>query len=308
MPRERAGLEPERRQGNGHSRPPTPRGTRSGDRPSPDVHGARPGWTTPPPAPSPAAGGRRGSWCGPAGRKSGAPELSHSTITGNVGVAIRSRAGSSLAIRGSIVWNNAAESIVTEDGGSVAASHSCIQAGAPWPGEGNIDEAPLFVDAGQWDDNGTPGDPLDDFWFEGDYRLRDDSPCVDAGSCAGAPAFDLDGLARPAGPECDMGAFERDGDPAVRFIRGEVNADGRMDLGDMIFTLTYLFAQGDEPPCLKSADVNDDGALEIGDPIFGLNYLFASGPAPPTPVAGCGFDFTADTLECEEFPPCGASR
>jgi hypothetical protein len=40
----------------------------------------------------------------------------------------------------------------------------------------------------------------------GDYRLDLDSPCIDAGTAAGAPAYDLDGRMRDAAP--DMGAYE----------------------------------------------------------------------------------------------------
>jgi hypothetical protein len=48
-------------------------------------------------------------------------------------------------------------------------------------------------------------------WVAGDYRLRADSPCVDAGdpNYAGDPnAVDLDGKTRLAGRAVDMGAYE----------------------------------------------------------------------------------------------------
>jgi hypothetical protein len=34
------------------------------------------------------------------------------------------------------------------------------------------------------------------------------SPVIDAGTCAGAPATDIDGDPRPSGAGCDMGADE----------------------------------------------------------------------------------------------------
>jgi len=37
-------------------------------------------------------------------------------------------------------------------------------------------------------------------------RPRLGSPVIDTGTCAGAPATDIDGDARPTGPGCDMGA------------------------------------------------------------------------------------------------------
>ncbi|MFN3077856.1 MAG: hypothetical protein ABT940_13465, partial [Alphaproteobacteria bacterium] len=56
-------------------------------------------------------------------------------------------------------------------------SYSNIQEG--WPGEGNIDADPLFVNPGQWGPNGTPDDPDDDTWVNGDYHLLPYSPCID---------------------------------------------------------------------------------------------------------------------------------
>lgn len=41
-----------------------------------------------------------------------------------------------------------------------------------------------------------------------DYHLRADSPAVDAGSTAWAPAVDFDGVPRPQGPAADIGAYE----------------------------------------------------------------------------------------------------
>ncbi len=45
----------------------------------------------------------------------------------------------------------------------------------------------------------------------GDYHLSSTSPAIDAGTSAGAPAFDFEGTARPAGSGIDIGADERGG-------------------------------------------------------------------------------------------------
>jgi hypothetical protein len=60
---------------------------------------------------------------------------------------------------------------------------------------GNIDTDPLFVLPGAWDDNGTPGDPSDDFWVPGDYHINPGSPCIDVGDNTVLPSdiLDLDG-------------------------------------------------------------------------------------------------------------------
>jgi hypothetical protein len=39
-------------------------------------------------------------------------------------------------------------------------------------------------------------------------HLQSGSPCIDAGTCTGAPAVDVDGDPRPTGSGCDIGADE----------------------------------------------------------------------------------------------------
>jgi len=96
-----------------------------------------------------------------------------------------------------------------------------------------------------------------------------------------------------------------DAPPQPEFVRGDANADGALDLGDAIATLSYLFADAQAPPCLASADANDTGGLDLSDAIHILSYLFASGDPPPAPAGACGADPTPDDLGCEAFPPCG---
>jgi len=88
------------------------------------------------------------------------------------------------------------------------------------------------------------------------------------------------------------------------FIRGDVNEDGSLDLGDAVFALSFLFASGPSPGCMDAVDINDDGILDLGDPIHELNYLFASGSAPPVPLSACGLDPTADALDCAAHGAC----
>ena len=96
------------------------------------------------------------------------------------------------------------------------------------------------------------------------------------------------------------------------FVRGDANADGRIDVADAVFTFSHLFLGTAPPPCDDAADTDDDGILNIADGIYGLEYLFMGGPLPPAPSPSsayyvpddCGPDPTDDNLTCNAFPPC----
>ncbi|MBM4024207.1 MAG: hypothetical protein FJ280_02220 [Planctomycetes bacterium] len=87
-------------------------------------------------------------------------------------------------------------------------------------GTGNFYADPLFARAGYWDANGTPTDPKDDFWVEGDYHLQSQagrwdpalrdwvvdkvtSPCIDAGN----PESDWTNEPWPHGRRINLGAY-----------------------------------------------------------------------------------------------------
>lgn len=239
--------------------------------------------------------------------------LTNCTIVGNAPSGVDCEFDSGADVTNSIIWDNDARGIYADSTSSPTAIYSCIQGDPVWPGEGNRNEDPRFVRKGEFVfdrfktvEIAGQTYQLPDFIVDlGDVRLGPDSPAIDAGTCPAAPGFDIEGKVRPAGAGCDMGVYEyRSTADAPFFMRGEANADGRLDLGDMVFILNYLFASGRAPTCLKTADVNDDGINDIGDAIFGLNYLFANGPSPPPPIGVCGMDRTADDLSCVEYKPC----
>ena len=91
----------------------------------------------------------------------------------------------------SLVWNNRSrDGELQNDNGTSTFHYSCT---TPLPqGDGNIDVDPLFVDAAN-----------------GNFRLRADSPCRDAGNNAYVQGeTDLDGKPRIINGTVDMGAYE----------------------------------------------------------------------------------------------------
>ncbi len=90
----------------------------------------------------------------------------------------------------------------------------------------------------------------------------------------------------------------------LTFVRGDVNADGKVDIADPIYLLSALFRNGSELPCGKAADGNDDGTVDLPDAVALIEYFFSCGAAPPAPFPECGEDQTADELGCDSFSPC----
>ncbi len=88
-----------------------------------------------------------------------------------------------------------------------------------------------------------------------------------------------------------------------RFIRGDANVDGLVDIADVVLSLDHL-VNGASVECDLALDANDDNAKDIADPIFTLNYLFQSGSPPPAPYPNCGADPTVCELSCGSFDVC----
>jgi hypothetical protein len=229
------------------------------------------------------------------------------TITGNLfeppfqGVcAVYFGERSSIEMANCIVWGNDFPSVEAAGDADLRISYSCIEAEAPWPGEGNLNADPLFVQPGH-------RDPFNQgaTWHEGDCHLQPGSPCIDTGTCDGAPTFDIEGRARPLGAGCDMGAHEFSAPPEPEFRRGDANGDGAADISDAIATLGFLFLGESGLDCRDAADANDDGLLDISDAIATLGVLFlGEGEIPPPGMASCGVDPTGDELDCETYAPC----
>lgn len=66
------------------------------------------------------------------------------------------------------------------------------------------------------------------------------------------------------------------------FLCGDANGDTKVNVGDAVFIVNYVFRGGPAPDPLASADVNLDGKVNIGDAVYLVNYVFRGGPAPCT--------------------------
>jgi hypothetical protein len=152
----------------------------------------------------------------------------------------------------SLIWGNSPSQIL---GGSPYIEYTDIQDG--WPGAGNIDADPLFVDQAI-----------------GDYRLQASSPCIDAGSPSYQPlpletdfdshmrVWDSNGNGQAV---IDMGAYEHGS-----FCYGDLNCDGAVDFDDIApFILALSDPAGYQaayPGCARNlADDDGDGDVDFDD-------------------------------------------
>jgi hypothetical protein len=101
-----------------------------------------------------------------------------------------------------------------------------------------------------------------------------------------------------------MGAFEA-ALVLPAFVRGDANADGKVNIADAIWTISELFREGPLTRCRSAADANADSHHNLADASYLIAYQFTAGPAPPAPFPTCGTDGTGEGgLGCEFSPRC----
>ena len=66
---------------------------------------------------------------------------------------------------------------------------------------------------------------------------------------------------------------------------GDADGGGDVNIGDAVYLILYIFANGQSPMCsgspnLYPGDANGSGDITIGDAIFLVKYIFANGEAP----------------------------
>ncbi|MHC4499590.1 MAG: right-handed parallel beta-helix repeat-containing protein, partial [Planctomycetota bacterium] len=235
--------------------------------------------------------------------------ISNCTIIENTVASIYGGFGGGLydcdgIITNCIIWQNEAETEGDQLYSCSEPSYSCIQ---DWigGGTGNIADDPCFVYPGYWADANDPNiivEPNDPnaVWVDGNYRLRWDSPCIDAGDNNSVPAdtndldgdgntiepipFDLGGLSRfiedlctvdsgnpstVGPPVVDMGAYE--------FLPADIDGSGAVNLYDLSMLALYWGETG----CgrCSGANLNCDIKVDFKDlAILCGNWLAGTEP------------------------------
>ncbi len=93
---------------------------------------------------------------------------------------------------------------------------------------------------------------------------------------------------------------------------GDVDASARVDIGDAVYLVNYIFAGGGAPQDDAAGDLDCNGRADISDAVHLINYIFASGPSPcdgPLCEAGVLLAGDEDSLAVSvlfEFGPIAA--
>ena len=66
----------------------------------------------------------------------------------------------------------------------------------------------------------------------------------------------------------------------ANYLPGDVNGDQIVDLGDVLFLISYLYKGGTAPDPTASGDPNADCLADLGDVLYLISYLYKDGPAP----------------------------
>jgi len=171
-------------------------------------------------------------------------------------------------ISSSIVWGNSPDEIYAPSADPVAL-YSDIMGG--WPGEGNIDADPFFVDpVGEDGIAGTADD---------DLRLEVGSPCINAGDpeiILTPGEADLDGHARVFCDRVDMGAYE--------FGIGDHDCDVDVDLDDFSSCFSCITgpASGPYAEGCEACDFDYDLDVDLNDHAMFQQGFTGPGPFPPS--------------------------
>jgi hypothetical protein len=204
--------------------------------------------------------------------------IAHGFAAGGPGSALWGKGSMS----NSIIWHNEGQAI----SGTWMGQYSAIERG--WPGVGNIDADPQFVD--RFGPDGFPGTADDDL------RLLATSACIDAGDNTALPPdiFDLNNNGDTSEPlPIDLvGGLRRVNHPGTPNTGYPPWAQVIVDMG------AYEFR--DFPPLL--GDVNFDGVVNVDDLLAVIN---AWGPCASSPLPmgeGSGVRAGASALR-DSFAP-----
>jgi len=66
----------------------------------------------------------------------------------------------------------------------------------------------------------------------------------------------------------------------LNYVPGDASGDGIVDLGDLLFLVSYLYKGGSAPTPMAAGDPTGDCVVDLGDILYLVSYLYKGGAAP----------------------------
>jgi hypothetical protein len=66
----------------------------------------------------------------------------------------------------------------------------------------------------------------------------------------------------------------------IPYLCGDITQDGVINIGDLVYLISYQYKNGPAPILMETADVNMDGVVNLGDVVYLTAFLYRGGPAP----------------------------
>ncbi len=89
--------------------------------------------------------------------------------------------------------------------------------------------------------------------------------------------------------------------PKFQYLRGDSNADGKVNLSDVVEILSYLF-RGSLLYCREPADLDENGEVLLSDAVYLIAFAFLGGPTPPAPYPVCAESPNGNPGDCTTRP------
>ncbi len=181
------------------------------------------------------------------------------TFWGEGSAAVYNHDNTSCTLTNCIIWGSGPDPVYSDENSEHTVTYCDVEGG--FEGEGNISENPQVMN-----------------YVLGDFRLRDTSPCIDAGVTVESVTTDIRGVPRPAGDAYDIGAYE------FTFVDGD--GDGTDDGWEIEHDLNPA------DPADADADADSDGFTNLEEYELGTDPRDPSDPPTDFYVAPDGDDDT----------------
>lgn len=66
----------------------------------------------------------------------------------------------------------------------------------------------------------------------------------------------------------------------LQYVVGDVTGNGIIDLGDMVYLISFLYKNGPAPNPLAAGDATCNGVVDLGDLVYLISYQYRGGPPP----------------------------